>query len=144
MKKWIFLAAIVLAAVGYGGYRLYEYHEWKTAYGRALDALHRAYEYKEAGVLLYEPRRKDFEVADDQLQRLSQFSVEAQSDANILHYCGEELRMYRNEGADASDALASAEDSTGTLRKEFLDNSQQFLDLQRSLDKEIQHCLAAR
>jgi hypothetical protein len=147
LKKWIISTLVisaVLGAAGFGGYRYYQIQQWNAAHGKALDALNRAYEYKDAGGALYESRWKDFEISDDDLQRLSQFSSEAQSEAEILRHCGDYLQMYRKEGSDASGSVTDAEDSSGALRQKFLDISQQYLESQRSLDKDIQHCLAAR
>ena len=58
MSKWIvaFIAIVVLAGAGFGGYRIYQYRQWKVAYGSALDAFKRAYDYRDAGTLLYDPR----------------------------------------------------------------------------------------
>jgi hypothetical protein len=97
VKLWIPFAVIVLAIVGYGGYRLYQYQEWKAAYGKALDAYKRAYDYRDAGTLLYEPRRKDFDAAMDDLERQPIPGSYAGIDRNLLRYCGDDLEIYRQD-----------------------------------------------
>ncbi len=98
MKRWIVASiaiAVALGGAGYGGYRLYEYQEWKSDYGKALDAYKRAYDYRDAGVLLYEPRLKDFDTAMDALERLPVLSEDAVSSKGKLRICAGDIDEYR-------------------------------------------------
>lgn len=97
MTKWALFAVALLAGIGYGGFRLYQYHEWKTAYGNAFDAYKRAYDYRDTGTLLYEPRFKDFDTAMDALDRQPIPGFSSRSKRDLLRYCGADLETYRED-----------------------------------------------
>ncbi|MGA2887401.1 MAG: hypothetical protein ABSE51_05065 [Terracidiphilus sp.] len=139
MKKWIltFVAiAVALGGIGYAWYRIHQRQQWREAYGDALDAFKRAYDYRDAGVLLFEPRLKDFQTADDRLQRMSQIDYKTQGDAEILHLCGDEIGTYRDESRIIREALE--------LGKAGLKNAESAMESQKSVDKEMAQCLSAR
>ncbi len=95
MKTWVLFAVVGLAAVTYGGYNLYEYHEWKVAYVKALDAYKRAYDYRDAGTLLYEPRRKDLDAAMDDLERQPLPVYYSDHKRAMLRICVGGVSLYR-------------------------------------------------
>jgi hypothetical protein len=132
----VVIGVTVLSGLTYGVYRLHERQQWQAAYGEALDAFKRAYDYRDAGTLLFEPRLKDFQVADDRLQRLSLIDYKTQSDAEILHLCGQNLLSYRESERTASESL--------DLGKAGLENAESTLELQKSIDKSMAQCLIAR
>lgn len=135
MKRWLTFTVVILVVLGAGGYagwRYYQRQRWNAARLETLDALSRAYEYRDAGTLLFEPRWKDFEVADDNLQRLSLFSSESFDDAELVRLCGDQLRTYRSAEDTAEQAVS--------LRTDPKDS----IDLMKSIDKQIQGCLAKR
>jgi hypothetical protein len=108
MKKrgWAIAAiAVVLAGAGCGGYFLYQYLQWKAAYGVTIDAYSRLYDYRDAGTLLYEPRLKDFETAMDALERLPILSDSAVNEKEELRICADNLRTYRSWGETNSESV---------------------------------------
>ncbi len=59
MKKWTtasVVAVVFLCAGGYAALHFCQLHEYHLAHAEALDALKRAYDYRDAGILLFEPR----------------------------------------------------------------------------------------
>ncbi len=108
MSKWIvaFIAIVVLAGAGFGGYRIYQYRQWKVAYGSALDAFKRAYDYRDAGTLLYDPRLRDFETAKDALERLPVMTEDAVLSKENLRICANELETYRRMAQVNSDSAS--------------------------------------
>ena len=139
MKKWIlFVIIAVLALVGvtYGVYRIHQRQLWQAAYAEAMDAFKRVYDYRDAGALLFEPRLKDFQTADDRLQRMSLIDYKTQADAEILHLCGQNLITYRESVRTTSEALK--------LGKAGLKNAESSLELQKSIDKGMAQCLIAQ
>jgi len=137
VKKWILaslVGIIILFSAAYIGYRIYQRQQWNESYAEALDAFKRAYDYRDAGTLLFEPRWKDFEVAEDHLQRMSQIDYKTESEVSILRSCGDELQSYRGLGRTASDALAN--------RYSHLVEST--AASQREIERNISHCLADR
>jgi hypothetical protein len=91
--KWILLLVIVMASVGYG--RLYEYREWNAAYANALIAYKRAYDYRDAGTPLYEPRRKDLDGAMEGMARQPTPSFESYHKLGMLRICAGDINLYR-------------------------------------------------
>jgi hypothetical protein len=137
------LLVIGVPALAIGSFAWYRYDQrkqWIEARLRTVDALNRAYEYRDAGVLLYEPRWKDFEVAADELQRLSLNEFD-KADAQTLRICGDDLTQYRKDAARAGESIALARDSSPTLARKFADNARRFLDLQREADKTFHECV---
>lgn len=138
--KWIVpsLAAVfLLSGALYAGVRYERHAAWKQAYGDAQDAFRRAYDYKDAGALLYEPRLKDFQAADDRQRRISLVDSETQDDAESLHFCGGELATYREEG----DAGLDAARISGPLGDKIVAG---YIEMEKSADSEMQKCLGAQ
>ena len=94
MKKWILVLAACVAVLSGAAYGVWRW-QWHTAYLSALDAYRRAYDYRDASVLLYEPRLKDFETAEDELARLPSPNPEASITSEELRQCADSLKHYR-------------------------------------------------
>ena len=117
MKKqtiFVVVGALLLLAAVLTGYRQHRKAELREAYGNAVDAFNRAYEYRDAGSLLYEPRWKDFQVAMDSFWREPGAASFAHPDWPNLSDCGHLLELYRNYSAIESAAIENA-DSIETL-----------------------------
>lgn len=142
MKRWVVLSAVAIAALsgsGYAALHFYRVHEYEAAHAVALDALKRAYDYRDSGTLIFEPRWKDFQVADDEQRRLSLVGWREQIDAETLHTCGSELSTYRAAVDDLSEALNSAEDAApGLSRQALVNDADGFMETQKSIQKDIE------
>jgi hypothetical protein len=98
MKGWIVLAVggLVLSGAALAWYRQHRLAELREAYGSAVDAFNRAFEYRDAGVLLYEPRWKDFQTAEDSFRRMDGAAGFIHPDWPRLEDCGHLLEIYRD------------------------------------------------
>ena len=104
-RKLIIGALLIVVLAASGGWRYLNYREWSAAYAVAHDSFSRAWEYKDAGTLVFEPRWKDFEVAIDKLHRVGHVGEEQEIKTASMVNCGDELHLYREVGAHADEAI---------------------------------------
>jgi len=139
-KKAVAISALtfsVLAIFAAGGYWEFLEYRWRAAYTGTLDSFKRAYDYRDADAIFFEPRYRDFEIANDNLRRVSQFALTPQSEASMLDSCGGELRTYREASQTELDDISLH----ARLGKPPADNPR---DLTRRINKSMTDCLLKR
>jgi hypothetical protein len=114
-RNLVIVGAMVFGGLGYLAYSQWRHHEFSTAYIEAKEAFSRAWEYKDAGDLFFEPRWKDFETAEDKLARIGAFRTGDQFRRSGLSNCGDELKLYRAAG----DVMHTADDAD--LKEQSID-----------------------
>jgi len=108
--RWFALAVIGILAITsvVFAYRHQRQAELREAYGNAVDAFARAYQYRDSGALLYEPRWNDFQMASDAFARKDGATAFIHADWPKLTDCGTLLEQYRGYSEKASSAIENA------------------------------------
>jgi hypothetical protein len=120
MRKWILVSIALIAVLGGVAYAFISW-QWHSAYLTALDKYRHLYDYRDSGVLLYEERLRDFETAQDRLERLPHPLGETSDKAESLRTCANSLRDYR-EAIRLAESFMS-KDSSGDDFKTVMNNS---------------------
>jgi endonuclease III-like uncharacterized protein len=128
MKGKLVAAVAVAAILGAWLYwRIQRAERWDAAYKAARDAYSRAAEYKDAGILLYEPRYKDLEVSMDSLKGMDAPDSSKDLLATELDSCVQSVSFYRadisrvDELTDNINDLARTEDLEPTAARKAKD-----------------------
>lgn len=131
MKRLLFLIP-VLACVAVAAYWLYQKHEskerWEAAYQSTRDAYKRAAEYKDSGILLFQPRFTDMEKSVDALTEMPNQPKDDR--LSSIKVCEDYLLTYR---AMLESALDSQSIETLELRQKLFNNW--------TAKKYVQHCI---
>jgi hypothetical protein len=110
MTKWLALTVVGILIISAAGFAYYhqKQSELREAYGNAVDAFSRVYEYRDSGVLLFEPRWKDFQTARDGFERKDGADGFVRAEWPKLTECGALLEQYRAYSEKESSAIENA------------------------------------
>jgi hypothetical protein len=144
-KKAALIAVCAFLVIGGGTMvlaRIHHQQEWRRAFRAALDSGDRAFDYRDAGMVIYESRLQDFETAYDALRRLDPPGERDLLNAAALGKCRDDLKLYRTN-QNSANSIRGLEHIVYSekLSKQISDQRQeQINDLQR-LDKTAENCL---
>jgi hypothetical protein len=145
IKKAALIAVCAFLVIGGGtmvAARIHHQQEWRRAFRAALDSGDRAFDYRDAGMLVYESRLQNFETAYDALRRLDPPGERDLFNAAALGKCLDDLKLYRTN-QNSVNSMRGLEDTAHTekLSKQISDQTQEQINDTLGLSKTAEHCL---
>jgi hypothetical protein len=131
--KWKerFLAVALVAAASYGAYWYYQGATWKHGYIKASDAFKRAFNDRDAELVVYDPEWRDYKIASDELSHIKAPNRVEQARAEMLQECAARLIDYR-DGASTERRLTHVA-PTNPLPVDYLEQYKQALEKLQSI-----------
>lgn len=145
IKKAALIAACAFLVIGAGtmvAARIHHQQEWRRAFRAALDSGDRAFDYRDAGMRIYESRLQDFERAYDALRRLYPPGERDLFSAAALGKCLDDLKLYR-ANQNTLNSIRGLEDTaySETSSKQISDQRQERINDSQGLAKTAESCL---